>query len=514
MLSIKAIKRSSVTSTYFAKDDYYTQAAEAAQKESLWYGAGAERLGLSGPVTQQAFRSLLEGKLPDGTALGRRGEHGERCHHPGWDLTFSAPKSVSILYEVGGDERLLKAHERAVSQALDTLEANAANTRVTVNGVRHLEGTGNLVIARFNHDTSRELDPQLHTHSVVMNLTQRGDGHWRSLDSRALYRLKMLGGAIYRAALARGLRALGYAVERTHQDGRFEASAVPPGVMKAFSKRREAIEAALEKSIRPDAKAAEQVTLNTRPYKRERERDILRGIWREAAREMGFEAQRVVAEHRKVRGERRAGGPEERSVAGNDRTPLEGRDLSEASLRDERGAGEVAREAVRFAAAKLGERESVFTEDNVVLEALNHAMGEVTLEEVQTAIREAAEDRALVSARLDERAAWTTPQALYLERSNIALMREGQGAVKPLYGRSSLQPILDERGLTEGQWAAALMALTTSDRIVGIQGYAGTGKTHLLKTVGKLAAKRGVELRGLAPSAAAAKLLEQVSPAI
>ena len=151
-----------------------------------------------------------------GLAAGRRG---------GTDLTFSAPKSVSIQALAGGDVRLLTAHETAVARALDHAETLAA-CRVTAEGVTTRQTTGVLAVAQFRHDLSRAADPQLHTHSVVLNVTQRADGQWRALDNEPLYRNKMLLGALYRSELAKEVQALGYEVRITHGDGRFELAHV------------------------------------------------------------------------------------------------------------------------------------------------------------------------------------------------------------------------------------------------------------------------------------------------
>jgi conjugative relaxase-like TrwC/TraI family protein len=134
---------------------------------------------------------------------------------------------VSLVALVGDDHHVLEAHNEAVTAALRYLEATTAQARIKQDGQTTIETTGNWVIARFNHDTSRELDPQLHTHAVVINATRRADGEWRTLSSKEMFRAKMLGGAIYRAELARGLQRLGYEVEVSHRDGRFEVKDSP-----------------------------------------------------------------------------------------------------------------------------------------------------------------------------------------------------------------------------------------------------------------------------------------------
>ncbi len=217
MLSIGVLHSSAQAGTYYAQDDYYTK--DSAGEPSRWDGKGAESLGLTGPVDRTQFESLLNGELSNGVVL-KRGQEGR--HQPGWDLTFSAPKSVSLVALVGEDSRVIETHNMAVTAALRYLEATTAQARIKQEGKSAIETTGNWIIARFTHDTSRELDPQLHTHAVVINATQRADGEWRALSSKEIFRAKMVGGAIYRAELARALQRLGYEVEVGHRDGRFE----------------------------------------------------------------------------------------------------------------------------------------------------------------------------------------------------------------------------------------------------------------------------------------------------
>src|SRR5882672_1163759 len=150
---------------YYDKDDYYTKDAAA---PSAWHGKGAEALGLSGPVRPEDFKALVRGELPDGAKL----HHGAGNRRAGTDFEFSAPKSFSIQALVAGDERLVKVHQRAVAVARERIEATTA-TRVTANGKTSVEFTGKAVMAEFLHTTSRAGDPDLHSHVVALNLTQR-----------------------------------------------------------------------------------------------------------------------------------------------------------------------------------------------------------------------------------------------------------------------------------------------------------------------------------------------------
>ena len=230
MLSIGALASAAQGASYYERDGYYAKDDPEHRAASAWAGKGAEELGLKGPVDPETFKAILEGKVPDGsdTRLGRRGKDGEILHRPGRDLTFSAPKSVSIAALVGGDDRIVEAHDRAVTETLAWIEKNAAETRMKdpETGQMGRVGVQKIVAATFRHDTSRNLDPQLHSHAVLANMVQGEDGKWRSMANEGLYARQKLIGMLYRNELAGGLARLGYGIEKTHADGRFEIAGV------------------------------------------------------------------------------------------------------------------------------------------------------------------------------------------------------------------------------------------------------------------------------------------------
>ena len=183
MLSIGVVRSSMAAASYFARDNYYTQHEEG---PSHWFGAGAEKLGLTGEVEAGRFKELLEGRIDADTLLGR-GTGEQRQHRHGWDLTFSAPKSVSLAALVGGDERLVGAHDAAVKDALGWLQENALSTRARHGGEAIEEPARHMVAAVFRHDLSRAAEPQLHSHAVVMNATIGSKNQWQSIHSDRLY---------------------------------------------------------------------------------------------------------------------------------------------------------------------------------------------------------------------------------------------------------------------------------------------------------------------------------------
>ena len=224
--------------------DYYSQGEKIAGE---WLGEGAEQLGLSGAVNEAAFLALCEGKNPaTGQKLGQRmntvrqdaGKDAVANRRIFFDFVIAPPKSVSVvgLYQ---DERIVALHGEAVRKTMLELE-KFAETRVRITGQNSERVTRNLVTACFQHDTSRELDPQLHTHCVVFNATfDAVENRWKALHPAGMYRAQRFATNFYRHELCRGLRGLGYEIEHTARG--FEIKGVPASVIARFSKRNQQI---------------------------------------------------------------------------------------------------------------------------------------------------------------------------------------------------------------------------------------------------------------------------------
>ena len=223
VVSVGAVASPSQGVSYYERDGYYAKDDPEHRSASAWAGGGAAELGLKGTVDPDTFKDVLAGRVPDGPRLGKRGRDGSIVHRPGRDLTFSAPKSVSLVALIGGDERVVAAHDRAVQRALHWVERNAAETRLSDPATGRMVRAGNqkTVGATFRHDTSRNLDPQLHTHAVLANMLKGPDDKWRTMANEPLYRRQKLIGMLYRAELAGVLTGLGYGIEKSHADGRF-----------------------------------------------------------------------------------------------------------------------------------------------------------------------------------------------------------------------------------------------------------------------------------------------------
>ena len=532
MLSIGALSSAAQGASYYERDGYYAKDDPEHRDASAWAGKGAEELGLTGLVDPGTFRAVLEGKVPDGsgTELGRRGKDGEIVHRPGRDLTFSAPKSVSLAALVGGDRRIVEAHDRAVAATLAWVEKNAAETRMKDPETGRMARVGNqkIVAATFRHDTSRNLDPQLHTHAVLANMVQGEDDKWRSMANEGLYARQKLIGMLYRNELAAGLGRLGYDVEKTHADGRFEIAGVSRDVVEAFSSRRAEIEAAMAArdlgSSADNPRLAERAALMTRAKKRDIDRDELRSVWQRQAADLGFDATALVAEAdgKSVVPVRDAAAPAPLDIGG--KAPADastgtapapesppGKDRDRSSGRESSpymASPSSAAEAVGWAMAHLSEREAVFSRNDLLAAALAYAPGAAAIGKVEHEV--AALEKAGTLHAVDLPGAedsLATDRTVGEERETVALWLSGQGRGRAPMRGWQVQGHLNKGPLTAGQKDAVKLILSAKDRTVGVQGYAGTGKTTMLNRARTLAEKKGWRMAGLAPSASAAQTL-------
>ncbi|EHL2774407.1 conjugative transfer relaxase/helicase TraI [Salmonella enterica subsp. enterica serovar Hvittingfoss] len=298
MMSIAQVRSAGSAAGYYSdRDNYYVLGS----MEERWAGKGAEQLGLQGAVDKEVFTRVLEGRLPDGADLSRQQDGGNK-HRPGYDLTFSAPKSVSLMAMLAGDKRLTEAHNQAVDIAVRQVEA-LASTRVMTDGQSETVLTGNLVMALFNHDTSRDQEPQLHTHAVVVNVTQH-DGEWKTLSSDKVgktgfienaYANQIAFGKIYRAVLKEKVEALGYETEVVGKHGMWEMPGVP---VEAFSSRSQAIREAVGEDA--SLKSRDVAALDTRKSKQHVDPEVKMAEWMQTLKDTGFDisAYREAADRR------------------------------------------------------------------------------------------------------------------------------------------------------------------------------------------------------------------------
>uniref|UniRef100_UPI0003755649 MobF family relaxase n=2 Tax=Xanthomonas phaseoli TaxID=1985254 RepID=UPI0003755649 len=517
MLNVTPIrgKNQYAAAHYFsAADDYY-----AKEHPGEWQGQGAQALGLTGPVEQAQLSRLLDGQLPNGERIQTTFDPTDNKKRMGLDLTFSAPKSVSMQALVAGDKDVTAAHDRAVTRALEQVE-RLAEARKKVKGKSYRERTANMVIGKFRHEMSRAKDPQLHTHAVVLNMTQRADGAWRALSNEDIFRVQHEVDALYKAELARGLQALGYAIRLVDDQGNFELDHISRDQIEAFSARSRLIEEALanEGKTRATATTLEKqiISLATRPRKDESDRELVKQYWVEKSRELGID----YGLRSQLDG---------RTYEAGDSFGTRGRERGDAG--DCIAATSLparltpAQAVVQYAINHLTEREAVVRETALTATALRRAVGLAGPDEVRAEIKRLAGQGALIEAvpayrmadrkdgpalsstgwksYLQDLKGWsdkqaqqyvgnaikqgslvpaekryTTQKALAREKAILAIERTGRGAIEPIMTAAAVKTALEGTALSAGQRSAVETIVSTKNRFVGIQGDAGTGKTY------------------------------------
>ncbi|MBA3898208.1 MAG: conjugative relaxase, partial [Sphingomonadaceae bacterium] len=466
----------------------------------------------SGRVDATTFENILKGKLPDGTQVG---EPGKRAL--GMDLTFSAPKSVSVLGLVGGDKRLLEANMKAVQSAMRFAEKHFAEGRVKEQGSAIPVRTGNLVYALFAHDTSRALDPQAHVHAVIANMTRMPNGDWRSLHNGQLWRNNTVLGSVYNAALRENIEKLGYKIELTGKHGSFEIAGVPKDVREAFSQRRETILAKAAELGTATHRGMDKITTTTRdPKLNSPEHSALLASWQDRAAALGYDPRATIqAAGNSLTGHQGALKRGVQIVVGLKATL----DRATELLRDTRdplldtksaklGLTVDARtqNAVAGAIRHLDQREAAFGVHQLTKTALDQGLSGVTPEGVALRIAQLIRNEQLVpgiSDRADKHVTMlATKDAIHTETSILANVAQGKGAterlIAPDFAAEVLRGAAGTTGLNAGQLAAATSIISSDDRIIAVQGIAGAGKSTMLGVAARVLENYGKNVVGLA----------------
>ncbi|HEV2071909.1 MAG TPA: MobF family relaxase [Acidimicrobiales bacterium] len=497
--------------------DYYAGKGEAPGR---WVGRGSAATGLAGEVSPEQLASLFEGAHPvTGETLGvgyRVRPGADRV--TGWDLTFSAPKSVSALWGVGGGEvgmAVRSAHDAAVQAALDYLEEHAAFSRQGKAGIRQVDTEG-LVAAAFVHRSSRAGDPQLHTHVLVSGRVRCGDGEWRALDSRALHRELKTAGMVYQAALRAELSArLGLRWSEVDRHGQAEVAGVPERLCRHYSARRKRIEeraaqrmaeseVILGRALTPEERrrAYERATLGTRTAKVHDDvaHEGLHDRWRVEAATAEFDPDdwvgAVVA---------RPARPQELEVE-----PIVAEALAELSLRASTwGRTDVVRQVVRRMPPTTGSAEDVRTVVEDLADAVLGERGVVRL--AAPSARPPAELRRRDGRSVFEphgAARYSTQQTLAREQHVLDAAHAGRDAGRAVASKPAVEVAIAEGGLGDDQASAVRRVTLDGDAVSCVVGPAGTGKSRTMGTAARAWANSGMTVRGLAVSAAAAGVLQ------
>ena len=450
------------------------------------------------------------------------------------DLTFSAPKSISMQALVGGDQVIVEAHDRAVATALKEVEKYAI-ARKREGEKRFWQRTGNMVVALFRHEMSRAKDPQLHTHAVVLNMTLREDGKWRALTNDDLYRIQKQIDALYKSELAKELMSLGYEIRASDAEGGFELAHISRIQIEAFSQRGEMIERVLAEQgkTRETASALEKqiISLATRGKKDEKDKELIKKYWVEKSKAYGIDYG-------------------ERAMPGSGMAAAH-RALLLQSLPQNLTPSQA---VVRYAINHFTEREAVVSHDQLISVALRRAVGVAGKNEIEAEIQRMVKQGALIErplryqavaqnrkqeGRAYEKAAktfiawqhdlvknqgwskeqarayltqaiargslipqeqeYTTDQALKQERAILAIERDGRQMVDAVLTKETAEAYFAGTILNAGQRAAAIDVVTSENRVVGILGDAGVGKTETLKAFKPVFEQAGYRLMALAP---------------
>jgi conjugative relaxase-like TrwC/TraI family protein len=456
-------------------EDYYVGGTESAGQ---WQGRGAAELGLTGSVDGPQLHAVLAGQHPtSGAELRRAGSVAA------FDVTFSAPKSASLLFGIGDPEvqaAVRAAHERAVADAFAYFEQAVSVARRGAGGVRTIAGDG-LTAAAFLHRTSRAGDPQLHTHVVVANLIRGTDGRWSALDGRRVYAHARTAGYLYQAALRAELtRELGVRW-RPVRKGMAEIDGVREKALRAFSRRRAEIEDAMKRRGSSGRDAAQIAALATRRVKDRAVRpEQLVGEWRERAARHGLDLRMIDRIRRRGR-------------------LVESPDWNEvfAALAGPTG---LTRNRSTFGRRDVLQALSSAAADGAPVHELTLAAN--TFLNGPYAIR-------LLGATRDAEAQYSTPELLAIESRVLDAAASLRGAVRGTATPEAVDAAIDRRPFLSDEQREMVQRLTKDgDGVAVVLGLAGAGKTTALAAARDAWEQAGVPVRGCAVARRAARELD------
>lgn len=450
--------------SYYSTADYYSEGQELT---GLWRGEGAKRLGLSGVVQQNDWDALCDNRNPaTGGVLTPRQKQNRRV---GYDFNFHVPKSISIVYGLTKDERIVDAFRASVNETMQDMEAEM-KTRVRAAGKNEDRTTGNMVWGEFIHTTARPVDslpdPHLHAHCFVFNTTwDEKEQRWKAGQFADVKRDAPYFEAKFYSRFARRLEELGLPVERLKKG--WELRDIPKSAIEKFSRRTALIEQEAKERGITDAAEKDQLGAKTREGKcKEISFDELREYWRSRLTADESSAVQTVVD--------RIGG----AAIGEDR--------------------HIAAEAASRAVEHCLERSSVVPERKLLTEALKRSIGAALPETVERAVETQG---LLVAVRNGQRLA-TTRNVLLEEKGIIAFAREGRGTCRPL--GDALYAIKRD-WLNDGQRRAVQHVLGSSDRVIVVRGAAGTGKTTMMQEAVEAIEANGRRVFTFAPSASASR---------
>lgn len=485
-----------VTLTIVSDSKYYTELnnsaghgieyySELGKSLGFWQGKLAEKQGLiDKEVTEQDMEKI---------------QHLSKSERLGLDITYSASKSVSLAYSLLGDERIKQAHEEAVKKANEYLEKNLVYTRQGAGGKEHVQANG-VAIANFTHFVSRENDPQLHTHSVVLNSVIRStDGKITALEPKVIFEHQKAIDQIYKNELAHRLQEMGYKIEMVDKHGNFEIVGFSQELLDKFSERKEQVlETAqrLKDSLNTDNeyKIRDIAAIESRQSKEFLSKEELNQIWNKKLEELGITRDDI-----------------KQSV---EQAKEQVKELSEKKTLEQ------AKEYINQAWDIIHENESAFTKTKLFEVALRQSManaikGEkvMTVKDMEKAFQELVKEKEIIKLKNSE--LYTTKDMQKIEKEVIDFVKKTNNTEQAFVNdktqiENAIKEYEKEKGfsLTQSQRDAVYHILQSKDKVIGIQGDAGVGKTTSIEIVAKELEKQGFIVRGMAPTGKAAELLQ------
>lgn len=449
---------------YYEKDGYYTKMEN--EGDDIWQGKLKEELKLADIIEKKIFDKIIN----------------ERTKLAGFDLTFSSPKTMSLA--IASDDEIckdmLEIQNTAVKETLKLIEEREIGARITQDKVTEYVRTGNMICGKFQHYVSRNSDPQLHDHCVILNKTKYGDKFY-AVDNSNLYKNKIMYGQIYRNILAKELMKKGYEIDVTDPEkGFFELRGVSRETIDQFSTRRQEIVQKMKEWNNHSAEAASKATLLTRQAKKYKDMSVLKQSWQETLNEMSGA-----------------------QITKSDGPIIPTEDQKKIAFDD--------------AVSRLEKKNFAFTELSLKKAVLASGVGTGMSEEDYTVFLQTEKERLVAFGNFkqasDGEIYYTTKKNLQTEKEifvEVAQTKNSIKAMKPVEIQKILTQALgkDNAELSTEQRQAVTHIATTRDQYTAIQGLAGTGKTHMLNYARQVLESDGYTVTGACYTGKAAEGLQ------
>jgi conjugative relaxase-like TrwC/TraI family protein len=517
MLSTKVFKSATNATKYYQHADYY-----GAEAKGIWFGSGAEDFKLSGTFeakTDQGFKDLIEGKMPDGRVIGNLDKHNNNIHRPGMDLTFSSPKSFSIQMHVLVDQQEKQKLDNARMKALTTTLSYIENSGIIYTrkgrGGKITEPISKLTYALFVHTTNRKLEPQDHVHCLLANATKCVDGKFRTIVWDDLLRQNKFIGQIFRNELALEVKKLGYEIRTTQlsdSSSSFELKHISQNLIDAFSTRRKEIEALFKLYDVKTKEGKDRIVINSREAKKTVPEKELKETWAKIADSVLNSKEKDNTKSLEITMSDMKQSALEFTRALLDQTIYK-HQIDSIKAPAKLSVSDV----IAMAVKDITYNESVFSKEELFKAALKHSIGEFGIRDIKKAIADTLKSNQIIKSDFGDNA-YTSKELLEKEGNIIKISKRGLNKSSSIISpkvfdkRFAYHEQHNVRGyhLNNQQVNAVRHILTSKDKITAIQGLPGVGKSTVLETINLMSKDKIIAL-GAAPTASAAQTLEESS---